>query len=132
MSPTRREVLGWLSALPLAGLATVERTDEATRYVLNECFVAGFRFHAGPSLLSAMTEGARLELVAEPMNPHDEHAVRLEFDGHHVGYVPRNQNRPVARLLEQGAPVQCAVARIDPDAPTWERVTIQVSITLPT
>ena len=41
---------------------------------------------AGPGHVRRDTEA---RLVAEPDNVHDPHAVRVEIDGHKVGYLPR-------------------------------------------
>jgi hypothetical protein len=47
--------------------------------------------------LSGISEGDPVALVAEPKNPHDPHAIRIEHGGRLVGYVDRNlANRIVA------------------------------------
>lgn len=125
---SRREFLKFLSTLPLVGIAKIEKTREGTRYLLHECFVAGFRFHQGPALLSRMGVGTALEITAEPDNSYDPFAVRLDYNGAQIGYLPKSQNQVISRLLQQGAPIECHIARIDKDAPPWQAVTVQVSI----
>lgn len=75
-----------------------------------------------------MGVGAALEITAEPDNPCDPFAVRLDYLGAQIGYLPRSQNQVISRLLQQGAPVECHIARIDEDAPPWQAVTVKVSI----
>lgn len=54
--------------------------------------------------------------------------LRFDYLGAQIGYLPRSQNQVISRLLQQGAPVECHIARIDEDAPPWQAVTVKVSI----
>jgi hypothetical protein len=131
---TRRGFLALLLGLPAvplartAPLARAAPAHEPRRYVLNDCFIAGFQYHDGSHLLGRLEVGTELSAVAEPWNPHDHRAVRLELDGTHIGYLPRDQNRAVAELLAQRAPVRCAVTAVSESAPPWEAVRIRTSI----
>jgi hypothetical protein len=126
---SRRGFLGMLlSSVPSAQLATRPERVEGRRYLLNNCFIAGFQHHAGPILLDHLTVGTPLALVPEPENIYDKYAVRLEYNGHHVGYIPREQNRTVSELLHQGAPISCTVTARALKGPLWEAVRIEVSI----
>ena len=129
--PSRRNFLGMLlSSIPSSQLGAPAKSDQppARRYLLNNCFIAGFQHHEGPALLNELTVGTPLALVREPENIYDKYAVRLEHAGRHVGYIPREQNRTVSELLEQGAPISCSVTAVNPTALVWERVRIEVSI----
>ena len=125
---TRRGFLALLFGLPAVPLARTAPAREAPRYVLNDCFIAGFQYHEGPGLLGRLEVGTELSAVAEPGNPYDERAVRLELWGKHLGYLPRDQNRAVADLLAQGAPVRCSITGLSESAPPWEAVRIQTTI----
>lgn len=35
-------------------------------------------------------------IIPEPNNPHDSNALRVEVGGFHVGYIPRNCNKPIS------------------------------------
>lgn len=129
--PSRRHFLGLLGSLCLAGVVKAETGPAETRYVLTERPVAGFRFHAGPGIVHEMTAGDALTLVAEPANVHDRWAVRLEHRGRHIGYLPRDINEPIARLLSQGAPVSCRLTKIDAKAAPWKAAQVEVSIICP-
>lgn len=115
------------SASPSPGLAPEQAA--AFRAVLLETFVAGFRFHQGPGVLGQIRAGDRLELVPEPENPHDRHAVRLEWKGVKLGYVPREpRSRVVTDTLAQGAVLHAEVVHVDADAPPWEAVRFAVHL----
>ena len=125
---TRRSFLALLFGIPAAPLAAPRPRRDARRYVLNDCFIAGFRYHHGPSLLGEIRVGSKLSVVAEPTNLHDRNAVRVELGGRHIGYLPRDQNRTVADLLARGAPIACSVTEVSASAEPWEAVRIQTSI----
>jgi hypothetical protein len=57
---------------------------------------------AGPKRPGGVEDRRQFALVAEPDNPHDPQAiaVRLEPGGPTVGYLPREEARRYARLLD--------------------------------
>jgi hypothetical protein len=63
-------------------------------------------------VLRELKPGDRLELVREPDNPHDANAVRVEWRGVKLGYVPRRDNTAVARQLDRGAALEARLAGI--------------------
>lgn len=71
--------------------------------------IVGTRFRSPESIaaLSRLVEGTRIELIAEPDNPHDADAVACcyrERDGshmYHLGYIPRNGNARIAVMLRK-------------------------------
>lgn len=115
----RRSFLKTPAALPLAGLPAPQRTPEPATYHLGRFYVAGFQYHEGPALVHRLRAGQTLDLVPEPENPHDPRAVRIAWDGAHLGYVPRRLNRHLHALLQQGAPLRCTVASVQTDEPSW-------------
>lgn len=62
--------------------------------------VAGFHYAEGPHCLPRLAAGEPLQLVREPANPHDASAVRIDWRGYKLGYLPRQANTPIARLLD--------------------------------
>lgn len=72
--------------------------------------LAGFRHYDGAEFWRDMQAGDRLELVREPENPYDSGAIRVEWRGHMLGYVPRGDNAAVARQLDRGTPLEARVA----------------------
>ena len=72
--------------------------------------LAGFRHYDGAEVLRDLKPGARLELVREPDNPYDANAVRVEWRGVKLGYVPRRDNAAVARQMDRGAALEARLA----------------------
>jgi hypothetical protein len=46
--------------------------------------------------------GTQVELRAQPYNPVDSNAIEVRFDGAQIGWVPRAQNKDLARRLRNG------------------------------
>jgi len=74
--------------------------------------LAGFRYGEAAAVMPLMQAGDALELVLEQDNPHDPNAVRVEWRGRKLGYVPRRQNSALAWGLERGAPLRARVSRV--------------------
>ena len=66
------------------------------------CNVAGFSFGEGVFVFDQLKIWADLELVYEPENPYDTHAVALYFKKTKIGYIPRSDNKEISKLLEAG------------------------------
>jgi len=74
--------------------------------------LAGFRHYEAPETWRSMAVGERLQLVREPDNPYDANAVRVEWRGVKLGYVPRRDNAAVARQMDRGAALEARFASL--------------------
>ena len=106
-TPSRRAVLaaaGGLAGGALAGRHRVlAASAPAGELALLETYVAGARADVAETVRGALEPGAPLRLVREPDNDYDGRAVAVWTpDGHKLGYVPRIDNKPLARLMDAG------------------------------
>lgn len=90
--------------------------------------LAGFQYHAGGELWAKLRVGDVLTLVREPDNPHDRNAVRVEWQGRQLGYLPRAENRAVAAEMDAGTVVAGRIARLQEHPSPWQRVLIEVFV----
>jgi len=74
--------------------------------------LAGLRHYDAVRVWREMSPGDRLELVREPNNQHDANAVRIEWRGRKLGYLPRRDNTVVARQLDRGVALEARVAHL--------------------
>lgn len=88
--------------------------------------LAGFRHASGPQLLERLQADDLLRAVREPDNPHDPRAVRLDWQGHKLGYVPRAHNATIARLLDAGQALEVRIVTVAAGEQHWEPVEITV------
>ena len=100
------------------------------RILVQSSPLAGFQYHAGEALWQEMREGDRLTLVREPENPHDGNAIRVEWRGQKLGYLPRAENRSVAAAMDRGEPVDARIAKMRQQRNPWQRVLIEVFVVL--
>lgn len=94
--------------------------------LLQDSPLAGFQFHAGKKLWPQMRVGDRLVLVREPENAHDRLAIRVEWQGQHIGYVPRRENGDIARLMDHGVKVFARISRLAQSRDPWARVRFEI------
>ena len=74
--------------------------------------LAGFRLYEGGEAWRHMAVGDRLQLVREGDNPYDANAIRVEWRGVKLGYVPRRDNAAVARQMDRGVMLEARVAAL--------------------
>lgn len=93
--------------------------------------LAGFRHYDGREVLRDLKPGDRLELVREPDNPYDANAVRVEWRGVKLGYVPRRDNAAVARQMDRGAALEARFAGLRENRNHSVRLEFEVVVPLP-
>ena len=116
-----------IAALASASLAAAQ---PATRILIQSSPVAGFQFHDGKQLWGQLKVGDPLTLVREPGNPHDARAVRVEWNGRMLGYVPRAENDAVARQLDRGNKLEARIVRLTKHRDPWKRIEFEVFLRL--
>ena len=92
--------------------------------------LAGFQYHAGKAVWTELREGDTLQLVREADNVYDSNAVRVEWRGHKLGYVPRRDNAAVARMLDHAQPLDAKITRLVQTRNPWQRVLFEVYVPL--
>ena len=99
------------AALVAAAITTAAPAPAAEAViVVQRSPLAGFRHHDATGAWRQVTVGDRLQLVREGDNPYDANAVRVEWRGVKLGYVPQRDNAAVARQMDRGAALEARVA----------------------
>lgn len=88
--------------------------------------VAGFQYHQGETMWAQLSQGSTLQLTREPENKYDSRAVRIDFQGQKLGYLPRLDNAAVSQLLDRGEQVQAYIADLKMSDDPWQRVEVEV------
>jgi hypothetical protein len=112
------------------GGAQVKPDQAAVHILVQSSPLAGFQYYAGESHWAQMHEGDALILIREPDNSHDTQAVRVEWRGLKLGYLPRRENRLVAQAMDRGERMGARIARLQQHANPWHRVLIDVFVRL--
>ena len=103
-------ILGSLLLFAHAALFAAE--PPSARIVVQHAPLAGFVYYEGGSVWERMKEGDVLTLVREPANSHDRNAIRLEWWGHMIGYVPGRDNADLARQMDLGARPEARITEL--------------------
>ena len=67
-----------------------------------ECLVAGTSFRNLKTVEPELLNKVKLELVREVKNEFDKFAVALHFNNKKIGYIPKDKNETIARLMDAG------------------------------
>jgi len=95
-----------------AGDRQAEARQARARILVQSSLAAGLRHHDAKAVWERMRVGDALALVREHANPHDANAVRLEWQGRVLGYLPREDNADIARQLDRGAGLQARIGEL--------------------
>lgn len=96
------------------------------RVLIQSSPLAGSQYYAVGEQWQQLKVGDRLELIREPDNRHDRHAIRVEWRGRKLGYVPRAENRSVAAALDSGDKLLARISRLTEHPDPWRRVEFEV------
>ena len=111
-------------------LALPHARAEEVKVLVQSSPLAGSQYYALSSVWGEIRTGDKLLLKREPENRHDANAIRVEWDGHQLGFVPRAENRALAAAMDRGEKVEARVARLKRHRNPWQRVEFEVYLVL--
>ncbi|MGE5472364.1 MAG: HIRAN domain-containing protein [Bacteroidota bacterium] len=114
-----------LLTISLCGWLTAASAD-SIRLLIQSSPLAGSQYYALGEFWQELKVGDRLQLIREPDNRHDANAIRVEWRGHQLGYVPRTQNRPLAAAMDAGDRLSARVSSLSDNKNPWLRVAFEV------
>jgi hypothetical protein len=123
-----------ISSLLLAALLTLgsisAAAEERIQILVQSSPLAGSQFYALSSIWDEIRPGDKLLLTREPDNRHDANAIRVEWNGQRLGYVPRAENRALAAAMDRGERVEARVSALRRAKNPWQRVEFEVYLVL--
>ena len=111
-------------------LALPHARAEEVKVLVQSSPLAGSQYYALSSVWGELRTGDKLLLKREPENRHDANAIRVEWNGHQLGFVPRAENRALAAAMDRGEKVEARVARLKRHRNPWQRVEFEVYLVL--
>ncbi len=140
-NPARCRAFAWLAGVWLvaaasgaAGTAPPANTGPArgeVRILVQSSPLAGIQYYTAKEWWAEMQASDRLELIREPGNRHDANAIRVEWKGHKLGYVPRRENEAVAQAMDQGARLQASISKLQRHRSPWQRLKMDIYVLPP-
>ncbi|MDE2388538.1 MAG: HIRAN domain-containing protein [Betaproteobacteria bacterium] len=88
--------------------------------------VAGFQCHRGETLCPQLATGQSVTLTREPDNRFDQHAVRIDWQGEKLGYIPAKDNAAISQLLDRGETMSALIVGLKKSNNPWERIEVEV------
>ncbi len=126
---SRRVFLQSLTAL-LGGFAlpALTQANPATKpwKTLQISPIAGFQYHQGEVLWPQLATGQSVTLIREPGNRFDQRAVRIDWQGEKLGYIPARDNAAVSQLLDRGEKLSALIVGLKKSDNPWERIAVEV------
>ena len=119
-----------LGALAATGYSSLHAKSKPRKILLLESPLAGYQYHRAEGVRSFLRVGENLRLVREPQNPYDGNAIAVYFRNDKLGYVPRDENRALAVMMDHGERVQAHVIKLTNDSDPWRRVRFNVELIL--
>jgi hypothetical protein len=120
-----------LLCLALASAAACPADDVRARVPLQTTLVAGLAHHDAKAVWPELAVGDGLDLVREGDNPHDPQAVRVDWRGRVLGYLPRSDNADVARQLDRGQRLEARIVELARYRNHRRKLAVQVYAELP-
>ena len=117
----RRRVAAFVLAV-----AASHALAQAPQLLVQSSPLAGFRYHDAQAVFGRIQVGDALNLVREPANAHDTNAIRVEWQGHMLGYVPRKENAALAWALDRGERVRARVSQLREAPNPRDRIRFEV------
>ncbi len=124
----RRRRLACAIVMACALTGSLPVAAQSVRLLVQSSPLAGFRYHQAPDAFPDMRIGDPLDLVREPDNPHDASAVRVEWRGRLLGYVPRARNDAVAWAMDRGETMSARVSRLQLHRNPRQRIEFEIFV----
>lgn len=93
---------------------------------LSSPYIAGFQYYKGLELEQMLKENDSLILKREQQNTHDRYAIEVFSGSSKLGYLAREENKVVARMMDQGMTVKARIIKIKPEEHPYRRVKAEV------
>ena len=113
-------------------LKTKQRTKWET--VGGRVHLAGVIYSDYQQVAKHLKPGTVLTLIGEPSNEHDRLAIRVEYKGVHIGYVPARSREQFAawEAHKEGRKLIAVLTGVALTNPTWHMFVIQIKATVKT
>ena len=96
---------------------------------LFRCNLAGVQYSNYQTCVG-LKAGSPLKLTWERNNKFDDQAIRVDYYGAKIGYIPKGNNQEVLHAhREDGSKVTCSVVAYNKTNPTWNMICVKCEIT---
>lgn len=104
------------------------KTEKPDKIPFLSCNVAAFSHYKGAEVFDLLKADKKIRLAREMDNKYDSNAVAVYFGDTHIGYIPKQLNADLAKLLDMGY-ADCFETRIesvDPQVHPEQQIQIKI------
>lgn len=95
-------------------------------------YVRGLQFHDLPEgYIDNLYAPQALDLVSEPHNRHNKKAIAVYHNALKLGYLPREDNLLLSKMVRRGLPVRCRLIGVQPEEEAYRQLSIEVALLYP-
>ena len=122
----------WIAVCALGTFLTTAHAEERVDAILivQVSHVAGFQHYEGNRVFRQLKVGDTLRLVREVQNSADPNAIRVEWSGRVLGYVPESVGVDLARQMDFGNRLRARVVRLSRHRDPDRRVEMEIYLPL--
>ncbi len=84
--------------------------------------VAGFQYYQGEGLWP------QLQLHRAADNHYDKQAIRIDWQGHQLGYLPHYDNTTISQILDRSEKLSAQISHLQKDSSPWQRVQLNIRL----
>ncbi len=115
-----------MAIVPIEFILPHKRINNHNARKISDFYIAGYFFYEGQNIESDLNVNDALELVREPENEYDDHAVAIYHGRNKLGYIPRYCNQIPAEIIDNKIKLYSRINQINAEMPTWERVKVEL------
>lgn len=127
---TRKEFFKLLGLTALMSVLSNPMSEARESVTIYRCYLRGLQYYSAADIFQRLKLGKDLKLVAEPNNKFDKYAVEVFFQNYKLGYLPRGENKTIARMLHQGIKLSAKITDLE-DNSKYHYMDIGVTVEMP-
>jgi hypothetical protein len=121
----------FFGALGISGLSNLKDTENTEvnsikRTKLITTNIAGFDYYDGLKVEKNLKESDILKLKREEPNLIDIQAIEVYWNNHKLGYIPRNHNTIISKLMDSNKHIEADIRHININSSIWNRIYIGI------
>lgn len=121
-----KQIFAGGASLFFTGHQFEKRSVKKQEVWLTSRYIAGFQYYRGPDIENLLKIDDTLVLKRERDNLHDFYAVEVYYGSNKLGYLSREENSVVARMMDQNINIKGRITEINTDLPVCRRVKMKV------
>ena len=91
---------------------------------LNDCYIVGLQYYEGKDFDASTID--YLTLKREPENEFDENAIEVYYNQLKLGYIPKKENKIIAKIMDQKIQVVAKVTGYQADESYAHRIKVKL------